>query len=238
VTAEAIASRLMARRIVATLLATDNPTEDPGLSLREITSFYTPLALTSLLAIVVNPFVTFFLGRSRAPVESLAIMPVVTSFVFIFRSGALAYQEVCVALVGANPKNEGPVVRVALSLAALSAIGLMAVVFTPLGPAWFGDLAGLSAPLAVFALWPARALALVPALDYLLSFQRALLVLARRTRMITAATAIEAMTILVVLLIAVRWLDLVGALAAGVAMLVGRVAGNAFLYVAVKGTRT
>jgi hypothetical protein len=231
VVAEAAASRWMARTIVNQLQAAPpvTPSSAGDLSLREILRFYVPLALTSLLAIAVNPLVTFFMGRSRMPVESLAVLPVVGGFVFMFRSGALAYQEVGVALVGAEREHEGPIRRVALGLALASVTALAAVLFTPLAGVWFTRIAGLSPELARFSLWPARLLALVPALDYLLSLQRAILVLARRTRLITMATLTEAVAIVVVLAAAVNGLHWVGALAASAAMLTGRVAGNAFL---------
>jgi len=207
------------------------PGESPaaGLTQGEILRFYVPLALTSLLAIAVNPLVTFFMGRSRMPVESLAVLPVVSGFVFMFRSGALAYQEVAVALVGPGKEHEGPIRRVAFGLALGSVAALAAVLFTPLGGVWFARVAGLSPELARFSLWPARVVALVPALDYLLSLQRALLVLARRTRLITMATLTEAITIVLVLFAAVSGFHWVGAVAASAAMLAGRTAGNAFL---------
>lgn len=227
VLAEAAASRWMAAAIVRQLMTTK--TDEPGLTFAEISRFYVPLALTSLLAIVVNPLVTFFMGRSRFPIESLAVLPVVTSFVFIFRSGALAFQEVGVALVGSNRANEKPVARVGSALAGVSAVGLLLVLFTPLGWVWFRDISGLSPELARFALWPARVLAFVPALDYLLSFQRSMLVLARRTRIITAATAVEGTTIFVALFAGVRQFGMVGALAATAAILLGRLGGNLFL---------
>ncbi len=229
VLAEAAASRWMAAAIVRQILAGADGDGDEGVTMRDIARFYVPLAMTSLLAIVVNPLVTFFMGRSRSPVESLAILPVVTGFVFIFRSGALAYQEVGVALVGSDGSNQRPIARVAAALAAVSAVGLLVVLFSPLGLIWLEDVSGLSPALARFALWPARVLALLPALDYLLSFQRSLLVLARRTRRITAATAIEATAIFATLVLGVRTFGLVGALAATAAMLVGRLAGNLFL---------
>lgn len=229
VLAEAAASRWMAAALVRQLLAGAGAGKQPAPTQREIARFYVPLAMTSLLAIVVNPLVTFFMGRSRSPIESLAVLPVVTGFVFIFRSGALAYQEVGVALVGSDRTNSHPVARVATALAGVSAAGLLLVLFTPLGRLWFEDVAGLSPDLARFALWPARVLAILPALDYLLSFQRAMLVLARRTRVITAATLVEATAIFVVLLVGVRVLGLVGALAATAAILLGRAAGNLFL---------
>jgi hypothetical protein len=228
VLAEAIASRLMARDVVARLLAGTDVARSP-LTLGDIGRFYVPLALTSLLAIVVNPLVTFFLGRSRSPIESLAVLPVVAGFVFIFRSGAIAYQEVAVALAGGGARREARIARVAIELAVLSVLALGGVLFTPLGRGWFTTVSGLSPDLASFALWPARVMALVPALDYMLSLQRALLVLARRTRVITAATAIESVAIAAVLFTAVGLLDLVGATAAAAAILAGRLCGNLFL---------
>jgi hypothetical protein len=229
VLAEAAASRWMAAALVRRIAASASDAGGESLSLRDISRFYVPLAMTSLLAIVVNPLVTFFMGRSRYPVESLAVLPVVTSFVFIFRSGALAYQEVGVALIGSDGANRRPIARVATGLAAVSAVALLVALFSPLGLIWLEDVSGLSPSLARFALWPARVLALLPALDYLLSFQRSRLVLARRTRRITAATAVEAAAILAVLLLGVRAFGAVGALAATSAMLAGRLAGNAFL---------
>ena len=38
-------------------------------------------------------------------VESLAVLPFVTSFVFIFRSMGLPYQEVNIALIGKEKQN-------------------------------------------------------------------------------------------------------------------------------------
>lgn len=234
VIAEAAASRWMARGIVARLLAGPETTT---LTMRDIGKFYFPLALTSLLAITVNPLVTFFLGRSRSPIESLAVLPVVSGFVFIFRSGALAYQEVGVALVGSDRRRERTIARVALWLASVSAAALGGVLFTPLGHAWFTRVSGLSPELAALAIWPARVLALLPALDYMLGLQRALLVLARRTRVITAATAVEAVAIVIVLIVGIGTLDMVGATAAAVAILIGRLCGNLFLIAPALGPR-
>jgi len=156
-------------------------------------------------------------------------MPVVTGVVFMFRSGAIAYQEVAVALTGGQRQREKKIARVAAVLAGASAFALGAVLFTPLGPGWFTRVAGLTPGLAAFAIGPARVLALVPALDYLLSLQRARLVLARRTRIITMATGVEALVIATVLTVGIGSLDLVGAVVAASAVLLGRLCGNLFL---------
>jgi hypothetical protein len=230
VLAEAAASRWMARGIVSHLLDGGDASATP-LTIREINRFYVPLAVTSLLAIAVHPLMTLFVGRSRSPVESLAVLPVVMGLVFIFRSGAIAYQEVAVALSGVDRRRESTIARVALGLAAAAGLLLGGFLFTPLGELWFTRVAGLSPQLTAFALWPARVMALVPALDYLLSLRRALFVLARRTRVITAATAVEVMVIGAVLAAGIGPLDLVGVTAAAAAILAGRVAGNLYLWV-------
>jgi len=101
VIAEAGVARLMAASTVRDLLAgrLDQP-HAPTIRYREIASFYLPLALTSLIGLTVQPMLTFFMGRSVSPVESLAVFPVVHALSFFFRSLALAFQDAAIALVG------------------------------------------------------------------------------------------------------------------------------------------
>lgn len=235
---EAGASRWMARKVVHELLQGKPATAATApLTRSQILDFYYPLALTALLTIAVNPLATFFLGRSRSALESLAVLPVVTGLVFLFRSGAIAYQEVAVALIGPGRRNERPVARVAVVLASASAAALAAILFTPLAGAYFARVAGLPAGLAGFAIWPARVLALVPAFDYLLTFQRSRLILSRQTRVITVAAAAELIAVMAGLVVGVSLLDLVGALAATCALFAGRLAGNAVLLLPGTGLR-
>jgi hypothetical protein len=243
VVAEAAASRWMARHLVHDLLRGGESgvhvsRGEHALTTRHIIAFYYPLALTSLIAIAVNPLVTFFLGRSRSALDSLAAVPVITGFVFMFRSGAIAYQEVAVALLGPARRHERPIARVALVLAMASALTLAAILFTPLAFVYFARIAGLPPDLARFAIWPARVLALVPALDYLLTFQRSRLILARQTRVITVAAAVEAITVSAALFVGISMMGLVGALAATCALFAGRIAGNAFLLLPAATART
>ncbi len=234
VLAEAIASRWMARHIVRSLMESEEVAAGSLLGLSEISRFYFPLAVTSILSMALGPLVTFGLGRGRAPIESLAVWPVVNSTVFLFRSGGVAFQEVGIALIGSRPEREGVVRRVAGWLGFLASIALAVVVLTPLERVWFESLSGLSGHLAAFAVWPVRVLILLPVLEYVLSIQRARWILAHRTGVITVATAIEAGGLAIALLIGVGALDLVGALAGALAMIVGRLAANAYLAVAAR----
>jgi hypothetical protein len=231
VTAEALATRLMCGGIVGRLRAGASAEIHRGepLGYRRITSFYYPLVLTSVLSLAAHPVVTFFMGRAPHPLESLAVLPVVNSLVFIFRSLGLAYQEVAIAMMARDEGNLPAVARFALRLAVAASLALAIIGFSPLGLVWFRQVAGLTAELTGFAVPPLRILALMPALSVLLSLQRALLVHVRRTRPVTLATVLEVAGIVGVLMVAVRQPDLAGSTSAAVAFMVGRAASNLLL---------
>lgn len=198
-------------------------------------AFYWPLAVTSTISLAVQPLVTFFMGRARASLESLAVLPVINALVFLFRTPGLAYQETAIAMLGESRANRRPVLRFATLLAVAAASGLSLVAWTPLTRFWFEDVSGLQPELAAFTAAPARILALMPALSVLLNLERALLVDARRTGPVTTASLLEVGAIAAVLALGIGVLDLVGATAAAVAFMVGRLAANVYLAPALKG---
>ncbi len=228
VVAEAAASRWMARRVVRDLLD-PGPESGPAPSLRDLARYYYPLALTSIIAMSTAPLLTFFMGRGRDPLQCLAAWPVVHAFVFFFRSGGSAFQEVGVALSGAGGRNEAQVRRAALLLAAGSTLLMAAVVFTPLGALWFRRVVGLGAGLLPFAVLPAQVLILLPAMEYLLSFQRSRWILAGRTSLISTATALETAGLTLAMGLFALVLDWRGTLAAALALTLGRSAACGYL---------
>jgi hypothetical protein len=221
---EAFASRHMARHIVQSIVASDDVAEGTLLRQREIARFYFPLALTSILSMALGPLVTFGLGRGAAPLQSLAVWPVVNSMVFLFRSGGVAFQEVGIAL-----DSDREVRRTALLLGACASLALALVAFTPLERFWLERLSGLSRELASFALWPVRILILFPALEYVVSFQRARWILDHRTAVVTIATGVETVTLAVTLFVALSVFDVTGAVGGAIALLAGRVAASLYL---------
>jgi hypothetical protein len=225
---EALTARIMAGSAVRSLMA-ENDSSPTTLSYRDIVGFYITLALTTVLALGVHPLVTLFVGRGRLPLESLAVLPVVNSLVFIFRSIGLAYQEVGIALMGGHDENFRALRRFAAILGVATVAGLTLIAWTPLGRVWFETISGLSPELGRFALTPTRIMVLIPGLAVILSFQRAVLVHARRTMPVTAATIIEVVGIVVVLSVGVFVLDAVGIVAAAFALLLGRIGANLYL---------
>lgn len=200
-----------------------------ALTMPAIFRFYLPLAMTSLLAMAVQPAVTFFVGQSRFALESLAVLPVIHGLTFLFRALGLSYQEVGIALFGDRWEQYRPIRNFGWMLAAFAAGGLGLIVFTPLAAVWFEGVSGLSPELAAFALLPAQILALLPAGSVWICFQRAVLVHARQTAPITWAGIFEVAVVVVLLTVTTQVLSWVGAVGAATAIVGGRLAGVLFL---------
>lgn len=225
---EAIATRVMASGVVKEILQTEGKSSD-HLSYRYITKFYFPLALTSILSLGVHPFVTFFLGRSYMAIESLAVLPVVSSLVFIFRSMGLSFQEVNIALIGENKQNYRVLRNFAIYLGTIVTVLVSILAFTPLANIWFIKVSGLSTELANLSYLPLKIMILLPAMTVLLNFQRSTLVTNGNTGPISTATAIELVTIVIVLLVCVVFFNMVGVVAASIAFIAGKGMSNLYL---------
>jgi len=228
VLSEAIATRMMASGTLKMLIATED-TENGSINLRSIARFYYPLALTSILSLGVHPFITFFLGRSYMAVESLAVLPVVNSLVFVFRSMGLSYQEVNIALIGRQRQNYGILRNYALYLGIAVTLLISVIAFTPLANLWFVNVSGLSAELADLSYLPLKIMILLPALTVLLNFQRSLMVINSTTGPISKATAVELVSIIAVMLVCVVFLNLIGVVAAAVAFTAGKSMSTLYL---------
>ena len=231
VTVEAIAARFMAAETVRELLAeeTDSGYTGRTVTYRAIATFYLPLALTSMIGLTIQPLLTFFMGRSVAPVESLADYPVVHSLSCFFRSMGFAYQDAAIALIGEQFEHYRELRRFCFTLGAVATAGLALVAFTPLFQLWFITLSGLTPELTSFALIPARIIVPLPFLSVLLSFQRAILVEGRRTQHITWASVIEVTAVAVLFLTLGFGFEVVGATAAFTAFLGGRLLSTVYL---------
>lgn len=229
---EAVVARVMAGPAVRALLSEEpDGARTPAIRYREIASFYAPLALTSVIGLSTQPLLTFFMGRGVAPVESLAVFPVVHALSFVFRSVGLAYQDAAIALMGERFAHLPELRRFGRSLGLATSGGLALVALTPLSPIYFQTISGLSPELSVFAFTPVMLIVLLPALTVQLSLQRAILVEGRRTRHITIASVIEVGSIAACFL-ALGWgVRLVGVTAAFASFFFGRLASNAYLAV-------
>jgi len=227
VLAEAFATRLLARVPRADILSLDD--EDDSINMATIWAFYYPLALTSLIGLSVRPAMVFFLGQSKMAIETLAVLPVINALLFIFSAIGLSFQEVGVALMGEGLKYRKKLHRFTCQIASIVCLLYGLIVLTPLSGFWFETVSGLSDELSRFSNLPAQLLLVMPWLSVYLSFQRALMVNLKTTRFVSHASAIEVLGILISLTICVFGLDLIGAIGASIAMVIGRVAAVTYL---------
>lgn len=225
---EAIASRFMANHFIKNVKQKKEVNRQNNLSYIEITKFYYPLVLTSLIALGIHPVVTFFIGQSNRALESLAVLPVLNSLVFFFRSFGLSFQEVGIALIGQH-SGYYKLRNFAFGLSIAVVLGLGIISFTPLSIIWFQQVAGLSLQLAQFSILPLMLYTLFPATTVWINFQRSLMVYSRNTKPITYATIIEVLGIILTLVITIRFLSLAGVIAAVVAYTLGRICANIYL---------
>lgn len=228
VIAAAVAAYGFARSTVVEHLSQPTPNDEP-LAWRELLEFYVPLALTSAITLLGQPVLSVGLARAPDPLASLAVWPVVMGFLFLGRSFALSYQEAVVALLEERESFER-LRRFTASLAvALSALFAL-VAITPGARLWFENVSGLSPRLAAFAIAPTIVLAVVPAVNTLISWQRGLLVHVKRTPTITRAVAINLVVLAGVMLGAATLLPIAGATMAALALAASVTAEWLFLW--------
>jgi progressive ankylosis protein len=227
---EGIASRFMVHSVLKELKMRPSKKDTEPLSYISIAKFYYPLALTPMIALGIQPIITFFMGQSKSSIESLAVFPVISSLVFIFRALGLSYQEVAISLMGEEGEGYIPLRNFTILLGISVVAGLSLIAFTPLSQVWFFQVSGLSKELTQFAKIPTMVFAIMPGLTVLLSFQRALLVYHRKTPPITWATVIEFSGIMAILFVSLKYFDMAGVLAAVFALVVGRFVANAYLF--------
>lgn len=229
VSAEALLTRYLARQTIVAVLQTPPAGGLTPMSYRAIGDYYLPLALTPFIGLSIHPLVTFFLGKSRDALESLAVLPVIYGLTFVFRALGLSYQEVAIALLAEESSNYRLVRNFACGLGLGTSLCLSLIAFTPLAGFWFRDLSGLSQNLSNFAILPLQIMAVFPALTVLICWQRAILIDARLTRPVTIATALEAAGIFSILLLALLYLPIPGMVAAAGAYVIGRLLAVAVL---------
>ena len=186
------------------------PPVDPPLTYRVFFPFYIPLMFTSFLSLVAQPIGSAALSRMPDALSSLAVWPVLSGLVFMFRGVGIAYNEVVVALLD-KPRSSSKLWRFALLMAVVTSVALALIVATPLSTLWFERLSALSpklSALAHVAIWFALPL---PALSMLQSWYQGTILHSRHTRGISEAVVVYISSFIAILAFGVVWGDAVGA---------------------------
>lgn len=185
------------------------PIVTPALTYKSFLNFYIPLAMTSLLMLLANPIGSAAISRMPNALASLAVWPVVTGLLFIFRSMGMAFNEVVVAMLD-EPSSSPNLRKFALLLAGGTTAGLLLITLTPLSNFWFEKVSALPpelADLAKVGLWLGLPL---PALSVMQSWYQGAILFGKRTRGITESMAIYLGTNAAIQITGVVWAGITG----------------------------
>ena len=180
------------------------PAVEQPITMRSFLDFYIPLAMTSLLTLLVQPIGSAALSRMPQALPSLAVWPVVSGLIFMLRSLGVAYNEVVVALLD-EPRSARNLFRFSLLLAAATTGLQLAIVATPLAGVWFGRLSGLTPALAALAVAGTWIALPMPGLSVFQSWFQGAMLHDRRTRGISEAVAVFLVSCSALLLAGVVW---------------------------------
>lgn len=225
---EAAATRYMVSDVLRMYERTFDPTH-VALTNAEIVRFWLPLAATSAIGFAVTPLLAFFMSRAPDPLASLAVLPVVDSFVFFFRSFGFSYQEVGIALIGDRQQNYDVVKSVGNRIIVVTTVLLACIAFTPLLGLIYQGAYGLRPELAEFATHPTMILIVLPTIAVAYSVYRSVLITARQNVKVTISTVLEVGGIALTMVLLVAFTQLNGALSAAISMAVGRIASTVYL---------
>ncbi len=181
----------------------------PALTYRAFSAFYLPLVMTSLLTLLIQPMGSAALSRMPRALESLAVWPVVSGFIFMLRSMGVAFNEVVVALLD-EPLSTKPLRRFTTLLSIGTTGALVLIAATPLSRLWLENFSGLSPELATLArngLWFGL---LLPGLNSLQSWYQGALLNSGKTRGISEAVAIFLFGTALTLVGGVMWGKMIG----------------------------
>jgi hypothetical protein len=208
VVSEAIYAGIAVRPVLKGELRAAPPVAEP-LTLRSFLDFYIPLALTSLLTLVVQPIGSAALSRMPQALSSLAVWPVVSGLIFMIRSLGVAYNEVVVALLD-DPQSTSRLRRFAYLLAGSTTALLLIIAATPLSRFWFEQVSGLApvlAGMAVTGFWISLPM---PGLSVFQSWYQGLILHGRRTRGISEAVVVFLVVCSGLLWAGVNWAETAG----------------------------
>lgn len=227
--AEALYAVWYAGEAVDKLKATEpEPTMQP-LTYRIIFAFHAPLAMTSLLTLLVRPMIERGLASTKNAEDALAAWPVVFSIILIMRAGGMAWQEVVIAL-SKGPAQTRALRRFTVVMGSSLSGAMVLLAFTPLIDVYIGYLLSVPQDIRPLVVEGARTACLLPVLTTFQNYLRAMLM-----RTDTTAPIYQAMAVGLIVTGLTIWaglhLGLSGIATASLGLTVGMVVEMALLWV-------
>ncbi|MBE9524639.1 MAG: hypothetical protein IMY76_06040 [Chloroflexi bacterium] len=208
VVAEALYVGLRVQPVLKNELKTAKVIE-PALTYRAFAKFYAPLAMTSLMMLMVQPMGSAALSRMPRALDSLAVWPIVSGLIFMLRSMGMAFNEVVVARLDDQFSFEN-LRRFTSYLTGFSSLLLVIFVVSPMANWWLQDVSALEIDLVNLAktgLWIGI---LMPGLTTYQSWYQGVILHSRKTRAIPEAVGIFLLITSTSMWMGVLWQKMIG----------------------------
>jgi len=188
VISEAIFIGIKVKPVITNQLRQEPKAETP-LSKVSFLRYYIPLALTSLITLISQPLISTALSRMPMALDSLAIWPILSGLLFIFRAPGIAYNEVVVTLLR-NSQSYRMLKKFAFLISSVTSILLLTLAITPISTFWYSKISALPDQLITLgntALWFSL---LIPGANALQSWYQGILLDSGDTKGIPEAVGI------------------------------------------------
>lgn len=229
VLAEVIYTYFVSRADVKRLLETPLSKNLKALTYRDALKFHIPLAMTSVITLLIRPFIERGLAEMPDATQALAAWPIVFSIMMVMRSGGMAYQEVVISLNQSQQHHDilrGFTLRLGFGLS----IFMVIFTFSPMITFYNNVILDVPENLRDLILLGAQAGILIPLLTTLQSYLRALLMLTDKTSPIYQAMIVGFVVTIVTVFGGIS-LGLHGILTASLGLTFGQMIELALLYI-------
>jgi hypothetical protein len=232
VLAELMFIYFIARSTVKTHLSGLDDPNQAQLSYRDVVRYHTPLAATSLLTLLAQPMIGAGLARMVFPEENLAAWPIIFTIWLFFRSFGLALPEVVLAMFNGS-ETLSPLRRFCMRVATGSSLALAVMIFSPMITFYLLYITGVTTELVQFIIPGAVVGLFIPALQAIQSWLRGVLMVAKVTGDIYWGMGFNLVATGLLLVAGVMW-QAPGAPVAAVALTMGMIVENIYLWQRVK----
>ena len=227
VVVECIYIRIVTHRTIRAKLPMTSP-DGKELTNRRILSFYVPLAITPLVALLSQPIGSAGISRMPNALASLAVWPAVAGLSFALRSIGVAFNEVSVRHAGDRGSLRS-MSQFAWVMGTAFSLILAIVAFTPIAGWWFGSVTDLDPELVPLACTAFAWTLLLPWASFQISLYQGVLVHHRMTRQVTESVIVNVTFFTGSLLLLTIFDPMDGASAAMLATTIGVLAHVAWL---------
>lgn len=215
---EALISRIIVQKTLVELCKTSPKEGSQPLTYGYISKFYMPLALNGIIATAINPILVFFMSGD---INSLAVFPVACGIANFFISTGLGLHDLILANLGENNINQPELRKFATLVIGVVAGILIAILFTPLSDLLYARIYGLTPQLIEFIKPVSGFIVLHVVLLAIMFWERAILLDARKTLIVTIASVADLIAVFVSMFLLCRYSSYTGVFKAEFALTVG-----------------